>query len=79
MSSLMGQSLPFNLQEVGGGPGCLVGASSEVIVLSATTPSGTASVLLSVPNQLRLVGETLFSTWLIADPAAPGASAGIRP
>jgi len=51
------------------GGGCTLWVAGPPIALNtATTPAGTATMPLSVPNNPRLIGLMLFGQWAILDP-----------
>jgi hypothetical protein len=70
-------TLPWPLAASGGGPGCSVYGSGELLTPTATTAAGTASLAIPVPNLLVLISASIYHSWLIADPAAPANPLGI--
>lgn len=70
-------ALPFDLASLGGGVGCSLFHSVEIVVAATTTPTGRASVSIPVPETGALVGDTVFHSWLITDDAAPGNALGL--
>lgn len=68
---LGGVPLPFSLQLIGAGPGCLLYTSAELTVPAVTDPTGNASITISLPVNSLLLGGSIFHTWLGIDPGAP--------
>jgi hypothetical protein len=60
--------LPFDL-----GGGCSVLAAPNTTLATATSPGGTASFGLVIPNQPAFRGTNLFFQWIAIDPGAPNA------
>lgn len=60
--------LPYPLGR--GGTSCAIQTAGTKILVRETGPSGHIEVPLQVPNSLSVVGEVIFHSWLILDPAA---------
>ena len=73
----LSNSLPLNLASIGGGPGCLLYTSGEIGMPVTTTSSGEASVSVVIPLLQPLVSKTVFHSWLVLDPTAPGNALGV--
>lgn len=69
--------LPFDLILLGGGPGCRLYSSTQVVLPATTDASGLTAVTVSVPAELGWVGAHLFHTWLVGDLAAPNNLLGV--
>lgn len=72
-----GATLPLDLGILGAGPQCRLDCSLDVLLFVATDNQGQAAIPLTVPQLNSLVGHSLFHTWLIDDPQAPGNPAGL--
>lgn len=64
-----GQPLPFNLAPVGA-PGCLLRINALILDSGLTTMAGTRSHPITFPNTTSLIGNQLFSQYLVYDPPA---------
>ena len=62
-----GQPLPIAIP---GAPGCDLLVSADVLTTVITTPTGSASTPIVVPNQATLVGLKLYHQWYLWDTAA---------
>ncbi|MCA8955022.1 MAG: sulfatase-like hydrolase/transferase [Planctomycetes bacterium] len=69
--------LPFPLTTLGGGAGCYVLASGDVLTPVSTDAAGAASIPVALPSDRSLVGWTVFHGWLLTDPSAPANPLGI--
>ncbi|MEM7200783.1 MAG: sulfatase-like hydrolase/transferase [Planctomycetota bacterium] len=69
--------LPLALSTIGAGLGCELLVSLDVMIPLATDATGTASLPIPLPAALALVGESVFHTWLVSDPAAPANPLGV--
>ena len=72
-----GATLPLSLAPLGAAPGCELWASPDVLLPSVTGFTGGATRFVSVPNNGALIGETVFHSWVVVDPAAPGSASGL--
>lgn len=52
-----------------GAPGCNLLVAADVLNVLTTTPAGTSSFAINVPNSGALVGFELFHQWAVGDPA----------
>lgn len=64
-----GQPLPFNLAPVGA-PGCLLRINAAILDSGLTTMAGTRSLQVTFPNTTSLIGNQLWSQYLVYDPPA---------
>jgi hypothetical protein len=64
--------LPFQL-----GGGCAVQAAPDAVRSGLTTASGTASLLLPIPNAPALMGTDLYFQWIVVDQAGAPNSLGV--
>ena len=69
--SVGGAPLPFPLQVIGAGPGCMLYTSMELTVPATTDPGGRAGVTIPLPVNSLLLGGSIYHTWLAIDPGAP--------
>ena len=69
-TSLGGVPLPFDLRAIGGGAGCELLVSNEIVEARLTSGAGIASVSLALPDDPWLVGGTILHQWLVLDASA---------
>lgn len=67
-----GVSLPFSLAPLGGGVGCSVVASGEVVLPAFSDAQGNAQVTVVLPALSPLVSATLFHMWVVRDSGVGG-------
>lgn len=72
-----GAPLPLSLAPLGAHPSCELWASPDVLLPSVTGFTGAATRFVGVPNNSLLIGETLFQSWVVIDPAAPANPSGL--
>ena len=70
-------ALPLPLLSLGGGAGCFIHASAELVVPTVTGPTGRASVAMPVPNTTLLIAAPVYHSWVVVDPAAPSNPLGV--
>lgn len=63
-TSFMGLPLPLSIAPWGGGVGCVMNVSADLIFNWATDFTGGATFPVSIPNNPALVGATFYSQWL---------------
>ncbi|MCU0862576.1 MAG: class A beta-lactamase-related serine hydrolase [Planctomycetes bacterium] len=64
-----GAPLPLNLAVVGAS-GCQLRINAVILDAGITTAFGTSHELVAFPNDTALIGQRLFSQYLVSDPAA---------
>ena len=75
-TSYNGASLPLSLAPLGAHPDCELWSSPDVVDPGFTGFNGAATRFVTVPNQSALIDQTVFQSWVVLDPAAPGNPAG---
>lgn len=60
--------LPFDMGAIGA-PGCMALCSLDIVLSTAIDVTGQANLSLPVPSLAALLGQPLFSQWLVVDPA----------
>ena len=73
----LGVVLPFPLESIGGGRGCFIYSSGEVVYSVLTGSAGEALVPINLPAFPGLVSNSLYHSWLVLDPAAEQNPLGI--
>ncbi|MEM7205967.1 MAG: sulfatase-like hydrolase/transferase [Planctomycetota bacterium] len=69
--------LPFPLELIGGGPGCYVYTTNDMVLPTVSDATGSAAVTIPVPFEPALVGGRVFHSWIVVDQAAPNNDLGL--
>jgi hypothetical protein len=64
-------TLPFNMAAIGA-PGCTALCSIEISLSTSIDVTGQANLSVGVPNLASLVGQAIYTQWVVLDPLANG-------
>lgn len=72
-----GLTLPFDLGAAGGGAGCFLNTSVELMLPHTASPTGVVDASIVVPNFDVYAAGTVRHSWLVLDPTAPSNPLGL--
>lgn len=75
-TSYNGAPLPLSLAPLGAHPDCELWSSPDVLLTGITGFAGSTTQFVGIPSNAALIDQTVFQSWVVLDPNAPGNPGG---